>query len=134
MHMHGISNSSATFLPNVASFLPFIQEILNKVYQSSINSKIYSLDWLHCSYRTAGAVTVMQKRRGPMQLCFNTSTVSLWCADSFTGPAAFHPRKGLEVPYCLLSLERAYRCHMATCMQAPLSYMYQNKKLTVPVL
>ena len=49
MHMHGISNSSATFSPNVASLRPLIQEILSKVHQSSKNSIIY---WLHCTLGT----------------------------------------------------------------------------------
>ena len=45
--MHGISNSSATFSPNLASLWPLIHEIPSKVHESSKNSKIYSLDWLH---------------------------------------------------------------------------------------
>ena len=46
MHMYGISNSSATFSPNLASLVRMAQEILDKIGQNNYNEyilKFYSL-------------------------------------------------------------------------------------------
>ena len=43
MHMYGISNSLATFLPNLALLCPVIHEILSKVRQSTKNPKMVTL-------------------------------------------------------------------------------------------
>ena len=49
MHMYEISNSSCTCSPDLAALWPLIQEIFNKMCESSKNAKVYSLSWYHCT-------------------------------------------------------------------------------------
>ena len=54
MHMYGISNSSATFLPNLASLVHMVQEILDKIGQSIKNTKVSLFKLVrtwHCMYK-----------------------------------------------------------------------------------
>ena len=57
MHMYEISNSSCTCSPDLAALWPLIQEILNKMCESSKNAKVYSLSWYHCSSLKTAAET-----------------------------------------------------------------------------
>ena len=50
MHMCGISDSSATFSPNLASLVRMVQEILDKIGQSIKNTKG------HCYAKTTSGI------------------------------------------------------------------------------